>query len=100
MHESNTFTPGRTTLDNFRNTQYLFGNDFLTAHRGTRSEVGGMLDELDEHGVNVLSILGALALPSPTVTRATYDQIKRDLISQLKDQLDGLDGVLLALHGS
>ncbi len=100
MHESNTFTPGRTTLDNFRNTQYLFGDDFLMAHRGTRSEVGGMLDELGKQGINVLPTLGALALPSPTVARATYDQIKRDLMSQLKDQLDGLDGVLLALHGS
>ena len=54
MHESNTFAPGRTTLEDFRRTQFLTGADIVEAHAGTGSEVGGALEELARRSVEVV----------------------------------------------
>ncbi len=100
MHESNTFASGRTTLENFWNTQYLKGDDILSAHRNGRSEIGGMVQTLEDEGVTIMPTLSAWAMPSPLVAKSTYEQIKTDLIKNLEQISQPLDGILLALHGS
>lgn len=100
MHESNTFTPVVTDLEMFKRTQYLSGPDILRRHSGQPSEIGGMLHELDERRVNVIPTLSALAMPSGRVTADTYSLLKSNLLTAIGEHIDGLDGVLLALHGS
>ena len=100
MHESNTFAPGRTTLDNFKNTEYLGGAAIIEAHRDRRSELGAMLSTLGEAEIRVVPILSAWAMPSPLVERSTYEQLKTQLIRGLKENAHLLDGILLTLHGS
>lgn len=100
MHESNTFAPGRTTLDDFRRTQYLAGDDLFAAHRGTPSEIGGMLEVLEAAGAGLEPLLSAWAMPSPLVSAATYAQIRAEMLARLARCSPDLDGVLLCLHGS
>ena len=99
MHESNTFAPGLTTLDDFRRTQFLTGADIVDAHAGTGSEVGGALEALQRHGAEVVPTLSAWAMPSPLVEQATYLEIRGELLRRLGDS-EPLDGILLCLHGA
>lgn len=100
MHESNTFSPMRTTVADFRKTQYVAGADILARHRGTASEIGGILKVLAEEGVDVLPTLSAWAMPSGVVTRDTYAHLKGEMLRRIGDGHGDLDGVLLTLHGS
>ena len=99
MHESNTFAPGLTTLDDFRRTQFLTGAAIVEAHAGTGSEVGGALHALEARGVEVVPTLSAWAMPSPLVERTTYLQIRGELLRRLAAAAP-LDGILLCLHGA
>ena len=76
MHESNTFAPGLTTLDDFRRTQLLTGAAIVEAHAGTGSEVGGALEALRRHGAEVVPTLSAWAMPSPLLERSAYEEIR------------------------
>ena len=99
MHESNTFAPGLTTLDDFRRTQFLAGADIVEAHAGTGSEVGGALEALQRHGAEAVPTLSAWAMPSPLVEQATYLEMRGELLRRLADA-SPLDGILLCLHGA
>ncbi len=99
MHESNTFAPGLTTLDDFRRTQLLGAAAIVEAHAGTGSEVGGALEALQRHGVEVVPTLSAWAMPSPLVERSAYEEIRGELLRRLAAS-GPLDGILLCLHGS
>ena len=99
MHESNTFAPGRTTLDDFRRTQFLSGAAIVEAHAGTGSEVGGALETLQRHGAEVVPTLSAWAMPSPLVEQACYLTLRDELLRRLADA-GPLDGILLCLHGA
>ena len=99
MHESNTFAPGLTTLEDFRRTQFLTGADIVEAHAGTGSELGGALEELERRGVEVVPTLSAWAMPSPLVDKPAYLEIRGQLLQRLAAAAP-LDGILLCLHGS
>ncbi len=99
MHESNTFAPGLTTLDDFRRTQLLGGADIVDAHAGTGSEVGGALEALRRHGAEVVPTLSAWAMPSPLLERSAYEEIRGRLLRRLA-AAGPLDGILLCLHGA
>ena len=47
-HETNTFSPVATTLDNFKKGSYHRGDEVITAFRGTRTITGGFLDVVEQ----------------------------------------------------
>ena len=100
LHESNTFSPIYTDLDAFKRTQYLAGDDIVRYHKGTRSEMGGILEGFAARGVKVFPTLSAWAMPSGVVKKETYAQIKNGLLQGVKSELAKLHGILLTLHGS
>jgi len=100
LHESNTFSTVPTDIDAFKRTQYLSGNELTYYHSGKRTEIGGMLDVLNEKEVNVVPSLSAWAMPSGIITRDAYDNIKNTFITDIRSNLDKLDGILFAFHGS
>ncbi|MDS0301139.1 M81 family metallopeptidase [Halogeometricum sp. S1BR25-6] len=93
-HETNTFAMGTTSLETF---DTAVGSDLLTTDRVGRS-IGGIVETLDDAGVEILPTVGASALPAPTVETEAYEWMKREFL----DALDGesVDGVCLDLHGS
>jgi microcystin degradation protein MlrC len=96
MHETNTFSTVGTTLADY---DPLYGEELINIHRGTKSGVGGFLDVLGRHGVDVISTIGGSATPSGPIRNSDYwvfvDTIKRGIREAGK-----VDGVLLALHGA
>lgn len=98
-HESHSFTPNVTTLDDFRNEALLTGTSVMDHYTGTKTEVGGFIDALQQYEeVEIVPLLCASAVPSGEVTKETYKTIETKMLEQLTGKT--LDGVLIALHGA
>ena len=101
LHESNTFVPQPTTLDSFRSAVLLTGNSIRPAFADAHHEIGGFLAGLDAAGetVEAVPIFAARALPSGTITAATFTRLVNQLLTELAAAGD-LDGLLVAPHGA
>ncbi len=96
MHETNTFSTVKTTLEDF---EPLYGEELVKALKGTRSGVGGFLDVLGKHGAEIIPSMGAGATPSGPLVKKDYKHIVDTIVKAVKDA-GRVDGVLLALHGA
>ena len=98
-HETNTFGPTPTGLQEFRNRTLLFGDEIPARFRGTHSPIGGFIEVLEAQGMEIVYSIAAEAMPSGTVTREAFEFIKQRLIRDIR-AAGPLDGVLLQLHGA
>ncbi|HYJ13175.1 MAG TPA: M81 family metallopeptidase [Thermomicrobiales bacterium] len=101
LHETNTFSPGVTTLDDFRHRTLLRGDDLLRAARGGPGAPGGALAAAGD--ATILPLLLASATPGGPVTTETFESLAGDLTDRLRGhqrRWPGIDGVLLFLHGA
>ncbi len=98
LHETHTFAPTPTTLDDFRATWHA-GPNLLTNLRGTQTGVGGMIDGLEDRDWEPIPTFYAAALPAGTVTESAYKVLKAEMCARTQAALP-LDGVLLHLHGA
>ncbi len=99
LHESNTFLGVPTEYANFRAASYTRGPEVIKRWSGGHHELGGFLDVLVEHNVEIVPLIATLAVPSGTVTAAAFEQIVAEMLEELKNSLP-LDGLLLGLHGA
>lgn len=101
-HETNTFVPGRTTLEDVRRRMLLAGDAMVHAARDSQSALGGAIAELEAAGSTLLPLLFAWAPPGPLVAFAAYRQLQHDLLERLARAHDagGVDAVVLSLHGA
>ncbi|KAF1050102.1 M81 family metallopeptidase [Xylophilus sp.] len=97
--ETNTFSPLPTGLDSFRSAGYHPGGQ----HPAAMSRYAGPLfvarERAPKEGWTVLEGLFANAQPSGLVTRAAYESLRDELLSDLRKSLP-VDVVLLGLHGA
>lgn len=99
-HESHSFSPMKTEIEQFRNEGYFVGEEIYAAYMGTKTEVGGFLDVLkQERDVEILPLLCAAAVPSGVVTTEAYSIIEKQMLQSIREA-GPLDGLLLALHGA
>jgi microcystin degradation protein MlrC len=92
-HESNTFTPFVTTLDDF---YARWGAESLQEPL-RRGSFGGIVDVLRQHAdVELVPSVTAWAMPGGVVARDAYGRFKAGIL----DAAYGVDGVCLALHGA
>lgn len=98
-HETNSFSPLPTDMAAFRAFQYLEGETLFAELAGTNCEIGGMLAAAPRHGLDLIPSVHAGAIPSGVVTRAALDAVVDRLVADAR-ATDGLDGILLALHGA
>lgn len=95
FHETNSFSASATGIEGFRRRWYL-GDEILGAFTGSRTVIGGVIDEAGEQGLELVPMFATYATPSGPITAAAFDEILRALEGSL---IDNLDGVLLELHG-
>ncbi|UCC64398.1 MAG: M81 family metallopeptidase, partial [Anaerolineae bacterium] len=91
-HESNTFTPFLTTLENF---YVLYGSDILD-RPFRRSSLEGIIATLRAHDVEPVPTVAAGAMPGGVVERSVYEQFKQAVLQKAHD----VDGACLYLHGA
>jgi microcystin degradation protein MlrC len=95
-HETNTFSVVATSWEDF---SPVTGDEVTGMFRGTRSEVGGFIDDLEKNDVNYFVTTVAGATPSGPLVRGDFDRIVESIIMGLEGRGD-VDGILLALHGA
>jgi microcystin degradation protein MlrC len=96
MHETNTFSVQLTDETTFRNAGVLLGDAIPPAFRGTRTAIGAAFEAADRFGWDLVHPLTAHANPSGRVTDAAFELFSGTIL----DACDGVDGVLLHLHGA
>jgi len=94
-HETNTFSTVRLKLEDF---DPLYGDEISRVLKGTRSGIGGFIDVLEREGVEMIFTISAHATPAGPVNHADYRRMV-DAVLEGANQ-EGVDGVLLALHGA
>jgi microcystin degradation protein MlrC len=99
MHETNTFSKLKTTLDDYRRRWLIEGEAMVPHFKGTRNEVAGYIDSAAKHGWQPVYAVAANATPSGKLTRQTWETI-RDKIVGAARSVGKLDAVCLSLHGA
>jgi len=97
-HETNMFNPFPTRLDNFMQRSILYGDEIIARRRGTNTESGGSIGVLEQHGIEIVPSVVALAMPAGPVTEDAVDSILGTMLDTL-DEIQ-VDGVILHLHGA
>jgi microcystin degradation protein MlrC len=99
IQESNTFLPGSTTYEHFRQDLILTGEEvrqhFATAHH----EVRGFFDGLARAGFEAVPIFAARALPFGTIEAPAFEALIKLMLDEL-ESVGRLDGLLVAPHGA
>jgi microcystin degradation protein MlrC len=98
-HETSTFTPVPTTLDDFRRRFLLEGAAVVDTFQGTNTEIGGFVAALERQQAEVVPTMFAEAHPGAPVARRVFEELLNALIKKIDDAAP-LDGVLLDLHGA
>ena len=98
-HETNTFSRLPTTLDDYRRRWLLEGEEIAPRFRGTRTEIGGLLEYADKARWELVPGVAANATPSGKLTRETWETI-RDRIVERARAAGRVSGAVLALHGA
>lgn len=99
MHETNTFSKLPTTLDDYRRRWLAPGAELAARFKGTKSEIGGLLDAAAQYGWDLVPSIAANATPSGKVTVETWAYI-RDGIVESARKAGRVDGICLACHGA
>jgi microcystin degradation protein MlrC len=99
MHETNTFSRLATDLDAYRRRYLLRGDEIAPFFRGTRTEMGALLDAGERFGWQLVPAIAANATPSGTVTAECWDELSGAVIKAARER-GPFDGVVLALHGA
>lgn len=98
-HESNTFVPQPTTIENFRKGRYLKGNDIINEYKDAHHEIGGMIEVLQQEDIEIIPLLYAEATPSGTITAEAYESLLKDLMEEV-DKVLPVDAFMVAPHGA
>ncbi|MDY6875814.1 MAG: M81 family metallopeptidase [Chloroflexota bacterium] len=93
-HESNTFTPFLTTLDDF----YVRYGPTILSGSMYQGSLQGIIAMLRSHGVELVPTIDASAMPGGVVEQSAYEEFKQAVLQ--KAQANDIDGVCLYLHGA
>ncbi|WP_158299200.1 M81 family metallopeptidase [Paenibacillus antri] len=102
IQESNTFSPAKSGMDDFRRHRLLFGDELLTST--TRNELSGFVRVASAAGVELAPTLSANAISSGVFAREAFAELKALLRSRLELAVGssgpGCDAAYFALHGA
>lgn len=97
QHETNTFTALTTPLEDFMVAE---GDAMLGIPEAVRdTSTQGIIEVCGERGVEIVPTLFAQVLPSGTIERDAYENLKGRLLEGIR-QAGELDAIVLGMHGS
>ncbi len=94
QHETNTFSPIRTTLDAFNPS---WGVDAYQEQEHARTAMGAFIQLAKEENVEIITPVCAFSNPSGTVCATAYEKICASIVAAVQA---GCDAILLDLHGA
>jgi microcystin degradation protein MlrC len=99
IHESNTFVSFPTTLQQFTEEGISRGDEILGRWTGAHHELSGFIAGGSRNGFEVAPLIASHATPGGPLTKRAFEAILGEMTGLLESE-DGLDGLLLALHGA
>lgn len=97
VQESNTFSPARSTMDNFRDHVFVTGDEMRELK--ISNEINGFCQAADDEHVDYVPLLFGQAVSSGIFTDKAFQELKETVIERIRGQLS-FDGVFFALHGA
>lgn len=95
-HESNTFNPIITGIDDFR----IYRKGEILAALNTGDSISGIINTLQaESDIEVIPILFARAVPNGVIDTALYLELKHYILTEMQKET-AIDAITLSLHGS
>lgn len=98
-HESNTFIPDPTTLEHYRDSTFLLGEEIRERYSHAHHEISGFLQTLAQEGLEAVPLIFAHTQPWGKVTDDALDTIWSLVCEGLRRE-GRLDGILAAPHGA
>jgi microcystin degradation protein MlrC len=99
IHESNTFFDVKTTYEDFRDYQMLWGKDIYEEYKNAFHEVGGFFEGLAKEKLEPIPLYFASQQASGTITAEALKKLWQDVAKSL-EQAGHLDALLIAAHGA
>lgn len=101
-HETNCFCNISTTEEMFRHNTFFAHDELIRANTGTRTYLGGAIDEAAAQGVRLAPAFYTVTTPSGLIEKKTLESLLGQLLDGLKAQneKEPLDAVVLCLHGA
>lgn len=99
QHESNTFVPTLTTMENFQREVVATGQGVRDFYGSLPHEIGGFFAAVEAAGDEAVPIFAASALPSGLIEAQTADNLVSMLLAALHET-QHIDGLLVAPHGA
>ena len=99
FHETNTFSPIPTDMENFKKNVWLTGPDIIKAFEGTKTPLGGFLEIISERGYEAVPLFAAHATPAGVVKHEVFQEIMLNVRKQLEANPQ-IDALALELHGA
>ncbi len=97
-HETNTYADEFTGVTG-RDLFAVSDGAAILSHGGKNTFTGGMVDECNDRGMEIVPLLVCIAPPSGTVQRQVYLEFKRLILEGLVS-CGSIDGLVLELHGA
>ncbi|HHL41527.1 MAG TPA: microcystin degradation protein MlrC, partial [Candidatus Bathyarchaeota archaeon] len=98
-HETVSFWPGVTSLDDFELTS-VYGEDIIEKGRDTNSCIGGFIEVCEKEEAEMVPIVVGSGGATATVADEVYDHYVPLIVEGFRKEKDHLDGILLSLHGA
>ncbi|WP_028550678.1 M81 family metallopeptidase [Paenibacillus sp. UNC451MF] len=101
IQESNTFTPARSSMEDFYRHHWVIGEAIRDLR--TENELWGFMREAVDEGIEAIPVLSANAVSSGMLTAQAFAELKtslRELLQTAFRDAGSCDGVYFALHGA
>ena len=98
-HESNSFVKEPTTLAHFSKGHWFKSADIRKEYASAYHEIGGMIEAIDEAGLELIPVMYAEATPGGIITANTYSTLLEQLLAEL-DKVMPVDACLVVPHGA
>ena len=100
FHETHSFLAAKTTLDDFKASLFLKGQDIIDKTLGNASTMDGFLEYAGGKDWRLIPSIQIGANPGGMVTKDVMDLFEDQLYADLEAHAHELDGVFLILHGA
>lgn len=103
QHETNTFAPTKADYEKFvHGGGYppLCRGEALSELKEMNIPLGGFMKQAEHYGYKLIPVLWAGAAPSAHVTQTAYEKICGEIFEAIKENIEGITGVYLDLHGA
>ena len=99
--ETNRYAKGVSGLTEYMQREYSFDEEEIrNAFQGTRSEMGGFFDVLDQqNNCKLIPVCALNASPGPVTAQSIWEEVCNALVYAIQEA-PKVDGILLALHGA